>query len=109
MIEKLGEVNAYLRPHFDLEFNLGIGLHFGSVIVGEVGHPSKRQMTVMGDTVNVASRIEAANKRLKTQLLVSADLLSHVRDSVEPGKACRLKLKGKPGLQTVTEICGLKG
>jgi adenylate cyclase len=54
---------------------MGIGVHFGSAIVGPIGHSSKRQLTAIGDSVNVASRIEAATKTLGATLLVSDEVM----------------------------------
>ncbi len=68
MIEALERLNPELERDFDTELAMGIGIHFGPTIVGRVGHPSHQQFAVIGDTVNVASRIQAANKTLGTYI-----------------------------------------
>ena len=98
MLEKLEEVNSYLRDHLGHEFHIGIGIHFGTVVVGEIGFHLKKQFTAIGDVVNVASRIESENKALGTSLLISEAVRSAL-----PGGFCRFGKSFKLALRGKTE------
>jgi adenylate cyclase len=106
MLAALPELNRYLDDLFGCSLNIGIGIHFGSVLVGEIGHPSRRQFTAIGDVVNTASRIESANKALDTQLLISDEVLAQLDGKLRLGKRVEAALKGKHLPVTLHEVLG---
>ncbi|MCB1158411.1 MAG: ferric reductase-like transmembrane domain-containing protein, partial [Leptospiraceae bacterium] len=78
MLKSLEEVNQYLKEHFHHTFSIGIGIHFGPVIIGKMGFHMKMEFTALGDTVNLASRIESKTKDLKAEILVSKDVYERI-------------------------------
>ncbi len=104
MLKSLGGLNTYLRQQFEVEFSIGIGIHYGQAIVGEMGHPSKRLFTAIGDVVNISSRIESATKIYQTPLLISEAVAEHVRETVPLGRTFEAELKGKSGMYRLYEV-----
>lgn len=66
--------------HFDV--HIGIGLHYGHVMTGDVGSERVMNFTVVGDTVNVASRLQSLSKDIGTRLVASQALVSAVQEEV---------------------------
>ena len=89
-------------------FYTRLGLNSGEAIVGNIGSSNRLNYTAIGDSVNVASRIEPLNKTYGTQLLISETTYMEVRDKI----ICRLidktVVKGKQSATTVYEPLGME-
>jgi len=90
MLMATRSLNDYLRENFGFTFEVRIGAHFGRVLVGRIGHPERPDFTVVGDAVNIASKIEAANKEYATRFLVSEELAETIRETLRLGKTSLL-------------------
>lgn len=90
-----------------LEFRTGAGIHTGDAIVGNVGSGDKMDYTALGDTVNLAARLEGLNKEFQTRILMSAATWDRVKGSVEARRLGRVSVRGKSveqSIYTVAEV-----
>ena len=107
MIAAVEHLKPYVEMIYDRSFEIGIGIHYGEVIVGAIGAPGRKRVTVIGDAVNLASRIESATKPLGVRLLISEDTFNELQDAIRPGNTHRVALAGKSGEYLLYEVSGL--
>lgn len=92
----LRELNAQWHARDDRrEINIGIGINHGEVVVGEVGHPERREFTVLGDGVNFAARLESATKQFHTDCLVGESVEALTRERFVFRHVDFIRVKGK--------------
>jgi len=107
MLKALDQLNPYIETVYKTRFEIGVGIHYGEVVVGTIGAANRKRETAIGDAVNVASRIESANKEVGTNLLVSEDAYQQVKELTQIGKTASITLKGKSGEYMLYEITGM--
>ena len=89
------------------EFHIGIGLHAGEAIIGNVGCSRRTEFTAIGDTVNIASRLEGVSKTLGCVIVGSRELLDAAGEGIITGKHEWVHVKGREHPIEVFEILGM--
>jgi adenylate cyclase len=108
MSEVLEEFNAQQRKLGKPEFKIGVGINYGVVTVGNIGTEKKMDYTIIGDMVNLASRIEGLTKKYHQPLLISESLHQKIKDEVDCRLIDTVAVKGKTkGVKIYTVKKGL--
>ena len=101
MATSLKDLNANLKEDLDEAIRIGIGIHVGPVIVGEMGYSAVRSVTAVGDAVNTASRLETTNKDFHSQLVVSADVVERAAADLSAFPRHDIEVRGREEQVTV--------
>jgi adenylate cyclase len=114
MIEAVKLWNEERAARGEFEVQMGVGLHYGYVMLGDLGSERSMTFTVVGDTVNVASRLQALSKDLGTGLVASEALVNAVKEEMRKGRALvdELRLVGPKhlrGRENETVVYALDG
>jgi len=102
-IEIINSVHEFNRQHPGYELPTRIGLHYGTMLIGNVGAVDHYEYRAVGDIVNTTTRIEGMNKYLGTRLLVSADVINDLQGFTVRNVG-RFTLKGKTVPMQLFEI-----
>ena len=106
MRDKLAKINEDFAARGLPEIRTGVGLHYGQVVAGNMGHSERMEYTVIGDTVNVASRLEGLTKDLGCDIVISGQLYELVKDRIEAEPIREYQVKGRAEPILVYQVLG---
>ena len=107
MLKKVQELQKKWLEEGKPKIEIGVGINTGEAFVGNIGSEKRLEYTVIGDTVNLASRIESYNKVYKTQFLISSFTYQYVRGIADVIKISEVKIRGKEKKMNIYEVLRL--
>lgn len=107
MLKKVEQLREKWLLEGKPKIEIGVGINTGEAFVGNIGSEKRLEYTVIGDTVNLASRIEGYNKVYKTNFLISSSTYSHVSDIVDVIKIADVNIRGKSKKMDIYEVLRL--
>jgi adenylate cyclase len=107
MIDQLESLREWWRAEGRPEIDIGIGINSGSMVVGNMGSDMRFDYTVMGDSVNLASRLEGINKEYGTRIVLSEFTLELVKDEVAVRELGAVRVKGKKKPVKIYELLAM--
>ncbi len=109
MKAKLREMQEHWRDIGQQELFVRMGMNTGEAVVGNMGSKMRMDYTAMGDSVNLASRLEGANKFYSTTAMISGFTYSAVKDHIDSRKLDIIRVVGKTEPIEIYELMGKKG
>ncbi len=103
-LEAARNLSEHIERVYRMSFRVRVGVDYGEAIFGLVGTGTSARETVIGDVVNVASRLESANKETGTDMLVSDSVHGLTLGQIEYGRRFELDLRGKAGRVVAHEL-----
>jgi adenylate cyclase len=107
ILRRLRTLNDQLQEQGMAPLEIGIGIHSGAVVAGLIGPDNRVEYGVVGDAVNLASRVEALTKELHATILVSREIAMQLGSAFALGRTASLSVKGRTQPVEVIEILGL--
>ena len=104
MLQKVKELQKKWAQEDKPKIEIGIGIATGEVFVGNIGSINRMEYTVIGDTVNLASRLEGYNKTYKTKLLISPTTYENIKGFVDVIKISDVQIRGKANKMDIYEV-----
>lgn len=108
MMKKLAEICAEFRAQGLPDIDIGIGINTGDMSVGNMGSDIVRSYTVMGDSVNLGSRLEGINKEYGTHIIISQFTFDEVKNDFTCREIDWVRVKGKKEPVRIFELVGNK-
>ncbi|MCQ2754987.1 MAG: CHASE2 domain-containing protein [bacterium] len=107
MLEKVKELHSKWEKEGKPLIEIGVGVNTGEVFVGNIGSVNRMEYTVIGDTVNLASRLESYNKIYKTKMLISSSTYEKVKDISETNLIPDVEIRGKAEKMNIYEVINI--
>jgi len=104
MSERLVHLNEVLKADLTHPLRIGIGIHAGATIIGEMGFGQTVSVTAIGDAVNTASRLEAMTKEAGVELIVSEDVARHAAANLDRFPSMEIMVRGRVQPLTIRSI-----
>ncbi len=108
MSTEMDDMKPYLKTMYGKDFDIGIGIHWGEAVVGDIGAGKSKRFTAIGDAMNFASRVESANKQFQSRVLISDEVHEEIKDSLVIKDFMRTNLPGIEGRVTLHEVEDIK-
>jgi adenylate cyclase len=107
MREALARLNERFAARGIDKLRFGIGMHSGEVVAGNIGSARRMEYTVIGDAVNVASRLESKTKELGADIVISDATHARIGDTIEAETIGEINVKGRAQAVKIYKVVGL--
>lgn len=104
MLQRVEELNKKWAKEGKPVIKIGVGVNTGEVFVGNIGSEKRMEYTVIGDTVNLASRLESYNKIYGTHMLISHSTFAPAKNTIEVNKISDVEIRGKAEKIDIYEV-----